>query len=79
MGDQSQGRYLDTEQHKQNKRTETSTTQVGFEPTIPVFEREKTVLALERAVTVTGRPGASRENVNTACYTGISQTVEGAV
>jgi hypothetical protein len=27
---------------------------VGFEPTIPVFERAKTVHALERATTVTG-------------------------
>jgi hypothetical protein len=28
--------------------------QVGFEPTIPVFERAKTVHALDRAVTVIG-------------------------
>jgi hypothetical protein len=27
---------------------------VGFEPTIPVFERAKTVHALDRAVTVIG-------------------------
>jgi hypothetical protein len=27
---------------------------VGFEPTIPVFERAKTVHALDRAATVTG-------------------------
>jgi hypothetical protein len=27
---------------------------VGFEPTIPVFERAKTVRALERAATVIG-------------------------
>jgi hypothetical protein len=27
---------------------------VGFEPTIPVFEREKTVHALDRAATVIG-------------------------
>jgi hypothetical protein len=27
---------------------------VGFEPTIPVFEWEKTVYALDRAVTVIG-------------------------
>jgi hypothetical protein len=27
---------------------------VGFEPTIPVFERAKTVHALDRAVTVVG-------------------------
>jgi hypothetical protein len=42
----SQGRYL---QHKQ-----TSMTWVGFEPTIPVFERTKTVHALNRAATVIG-------------------------
>jgi hypothetical protein len=49
-----QGRYLHAEQHKQNKRTHTSMPRVGFEPTIPVFERAKTVHALDRAVTVTG-------------------------
>jgi hypothetical protein len=29
--------------------------QMGFEPTIPVFERAKTVHALDRAVTVLGK------------------------
>jgi hypothetical protein len=33
----SQGRYLHTEQHKQNKGTQTSMPWVGFEPTIPAF------------------------------------------
>jgi hypothetical protein len=33
---------------------QTSMPQVGFEPTIPVFERAKTVHALDRAVTVMG-------------------------
>jgi hypothetical protein len=28
---------------------------VGFEPTIPVFKREKTVYALDSAVSVIGR------------------------
>jgi hypothetical protein len=28
--------------------------QVGFEPTIPVLEREKTVHVIDRAATVTG-------------------------
>jgi hypothetical protein len=32
---------------------------VGFEPTIPVFEREKTVHALDRAVTVIGNNAVS--------------------
>jgi hypothetical protein len=39
----------------QNKRTQTSMPQVGFEPTIPVFERAKTVHALDRAAAVIGR------------------------
>jgi hypothetical protein len=48
----SQGRYLHTEQHKQNKRTQIPMPWVRFEPTIPEFERGKTVYALDRAVTV---------------------------
>jgi hypothetical protein len=48
----SQGRYLHTGQHKQNKRTQTSISQVGFEGTIPVFEQAKTVHVLDRAATV---------------------------
>jgi hypothetical protein len=38
----------------QNKRTQTSMPQVGFEPTVPVFERAKTVHALDHAATVLG-------------------------
>jgi hypothetical protein len=38
----------------QNKRTQTFTPQVGFEPTIPVFVREKIVHALDREATVIG-------------------------
>jgi hypothetical protein len=38
--------------YTQNKRTQTPMPLVGFEPTIPVFERAKTVHALERAATV---------------------------
>jgi hypothetical protein len=45
----SQGVYLHTEQHKQNKRTQTSMPRVGFEPTIPVSERAKTVRVSDRA------------------------------
>jgi hypothetical protein len=48
----SQGRYLHNEQHKQNKCTHISMRRVGFEPTIPVFERAKTVHVLDRAATV---------------------------
>jgi hypothetical protein len=38
----------------QNKRTQTSTPQVGFEPAIPVFHRAKKVHALNLAATVIG-------------------------
>jgi hypothetical protein len=38
----------------QNKRRQTSMPQVGFEPTMPVFERTKTVHALDRAASVIG-------------------------
>jgi hypothetical protein len=40
----------------QNKRTKTSVPRVGFEPTIPVFKRAKTVHALDRTVTVISKP-----------------------
>jgi hypothetical protein len=43
-----------TATQKQNKRTQTSIPRVGFEPTILVFGRAKTVHALERAATVIG-------------------------
>jgi hypothetical protein len=38
----------------QNKRTQTSMPRVGFVPTIPMFERAKTVHASGRAATVIG-------------------------
>jgi hypothetical protein len=47
----SQGRYL---VQTQNKHKETYMPWVGFETTIPVFERAKTVHALDRAATVIG-------------------------
>jgi hypothetical protein len=53
----SRGRYLNTGQHKHriNAYTyQTSMLWVGFEPKIPVYEREKTVHALDRALTVSG-------------------------
>jgi hypothetical protein len=46
-----QGRYLT---QTQNKHKQTSMPRVGFEPTIPAFERAKTVQALERAAAVIG-------------------------
>jgi hypothetical protein len=45
----SQGRYLHRTTQTQNKRGQTSMPLAGFEPTIPVFKRAKTFLALDRA------------------------------
>jgi hypothetical protein len=56
MGDQPVPRLLPTRRttQTQNKLTQTSMPRVGFEPAIPVFERAKTVHALDRAATVIG-------------------------
>jgi hypothetical protein len=48
MGDQPIERPIST----QNKRTQTSMPRVGFEPPMTVFERAKTVHALDRTATV---------------------------
>jgi hypothetical protein len=55
-GDQPVARPLPAHRtaQTQNKRTHTSMLRVGFEPTIPVFERGKTVHALYREVAVIG-------------------------
>jgi hypothetical protein len=55
-GDQSVARALPTHRttQTQNKLTQISNTRVGFESTIPVFERAKTAHALDRAATVIG-------------------------
>jgi hypothetical protein len=51
----SQGRYLYTEQHKHRINAHRHPyLKVGFEPTIPVFERARTVHALDCAATVIG-------------------------
>jgi hypothetical protein len=50
-GDQPVARPLST----QNKPTQTSIPQVEFEPTIPAFERTKTVHALDCAAILIGR------------------------
>jgi hypothetical protein len=52
----SQGRYLHKEQHKLNKRTQTFMPRVEIETMIPVFERAKTVHALERGATLIDCP-----------------------
>jgi hypothetical protein len=62
-GDQPVAKSLPTHRttQTQNKRTQTSMTRVGFEPTIPVFERAKRVLALDRGATVSGITTAWRD------------------
>jgi hypothetical protein len=56
MGDQPVARPLPTHGITQtlNKRTQTSMPSEGFETTIPVFELEKTVYALDRAAPMIG-------------------------
>jgi hypothetical protein len=49
-----QGGYLHRTTQTQNKRTQISMTWVGFELTIPLFERAKTCHVLDRAATVMG-------------------------
>jgi hypothetical protein len=55
-GDQSVAKPLPTHRttQTQNKRTQTSLSRLGFEPTIPVFERAKTVHVLDRSAIVIG-------------------------
>jgi hypothetical protein len=55
---------MHTGQYKQNKRILTSMPRVRFEPMIPVFERVKTVQALDRAATVIGSPSAYEVLIN---------------
>jgi hypothetical protein len=57
MGDEPVAR-LYTEQHKQNKRTQTSMPRVRFEPTTPVFEQAKTVHCLATVIGATLSLGA---------------------
>jgi hypothetical protein len=55
-GDKPVSRPLPTHRitQTQNERIQTSIPCVGFEPTIPVFERAKIVHTLDRAATVIG-------------------------
>jgi hypothetical protein len=41
---------------------------VGFEPTIPVFEREKTVHALDRAATVSAATDKGKRKMREVFY-----------
>jgi hypothetical protein len=48
--------YKTTQTQNTRKRTQTSMPRMGFEPTIPAFERARTVHASGRAATAIGRP-----------------------
>jgi hypothetical protein len=63
-GDQLVARPLPTHGTTQtrNKRRQTSMPRVGFEPTIPVFKRAKTVHVLERVALVIGGKNAYHED-----------------
>jgi hypothetical protein len=53
MGDQHIARLLPTPRAQaQNKRKQTPMPRVGFEPTIPVFERAMTIHALDEATVI---------------------------
>jgi hypothetical protein len=51
----TQGRYLHRTTQTQNKCRQTSMPLVGFEPTVPPFERVKTFHALDRVTAVIGQ------------------------
>jgi hypothetical protein len=54
-GDQSSAKASTyTGQHNTEKHRHTSMPRAGFEPAIPMFERPKTVRALDRAAVDTG-------------------------
>jgi hypothetical protein len=65
-GDQPVARLPPTQRttRTQNKRTQTSMPRVGFESTIPVFERVRTVHASDRAVTVIGWSNVMQRTVS---------------
>jgi hypothetical protein len=52
-------RKATTSTQTQNKDTQTSMPQVGFEPTTPIFGRPKTVHAFDRTITVIGKQNTS--------------------
>jgi hypothetical protein len=55
-----------TGQHKHNKCRQAPVPRVGFEPTIPVFQRAKTFRAIDRAATLTGPSQIKRRSQNYA-------------
>jgi hypothetical protein len=61
----SQGRYLQRTTQTRNKRRQISIPWVGFEPTIPVFERVKRFHALDRAPNVISYSDIGLEEMRT--------------
>jgi hypothetical protein len=66
----SQRLYPHTGRYKQNRSTQTSMSQVGLEPTIPVFERAERVDVFDRAATVIGKKtsGKSKSVIESTHY-----------
>jgi hypothetical protein len=60
----SQGLYLHRTTQTQTKRRQTSMPRVGSEPTITVFEREKTFHTLDCAATLIGHYHIETPNFN---------------
>jgi hypothetical protein len=73
MGDQPVARPLPAQDNTQNKCTPTCMPEVGFEPTISVFERAKTVHALDCAATVCDRHIRSHRCDNLKCNSTLGQ------
>jgi hypothetical protein len=63
MGDQPNARPLPTQDNTTPK--DAAMPRVGFEPTFPVFERSKTVRALDSAAIGTGFPIRRNTKINT--------------
>jgi hypothetical protein len=66
----SQGRYL---RQTQNKCKQKSMLRVRFEPTIPVFQRVKTVHALDSAATVTDNSISTSQKIRCISITNTCQ------
>jgi hypothetical protein len=75
MGDQPVTRPLLIHRttQTQNKRTQISMPRVGFEPTIPVFERVKIIHVLDRAATVINALTNSSVEYNTVSTRAIAR------
>jgi hypothetical protein len=69
-------RPLPTQDNTTQRNADTSMPRAGFEPAIPIFERPKTVLALDRAAIETGiRPVTNVIKQNSSIASGIFRKV----